>query len=387
MFVRSWIGLGLAREIVFLPLQHDPMISAPTLFVDSDAIAANWLLLDSWHRAAGGRACGAAVKADAYGVGLNLAAPVLFEVGCRHFFTATIDEAIVLRKLLPEAWISVLNGLTPALAEKNIVPVLNSLGDIERWRRFAYEAEEQVSAVLHVDTGMARLGLDAREFLHLAAHPELLSGISLDFVMTHLVAAEVPQAAQNTDQTVRFRTIEATFPGTRTSLANSAGIFLGARFVSDLARPGYALYGGNPTPGHKNPMRSVIRLAAPVIQVRDIPVGASVGYNATWVATRKTRVATLGIGYADGILRAASGRLVARHRGVRIKQIGRISMDLMTFDVTEHPDIGPGSILNLLDDTITIETMAKAAETSGYEILTSLGKRYRRVLEHGYRGA
>jgi len=363
------------------------MISSPTLFVDPAAIASNWRALDARHRQAGGGACGAAVKANAYGVGLELAAPTLFGAGCRHFFTATLDEAFLLRKLLPEVWIAVLNGFAPEAAGANIRPVLNSLGDVERWARAAREQGREIPAVLHVDTGMSRLGLDTAEFARLVEEPGLLKGIMLDFVMTHLVAAEVPEAAQNDDQAVRFEAVRMAFPRVKASFANSAGIFRGARFASDLARPGYALYGGNPTPGSKNPMRNVVRLAAPVLQVRDISAGASVGYNATWVAARKSRIATLGVGYADGILRAASGRLVARHQGVAVPQVGRISMDLIMFDVTGHPEIEAGSVLDLLDDAVTIETMADAVGTSGYEVLTSLGARYRRVAEPGYTGA
>ena len=336
-----------------------------------------------------GAAMGAAVKADAYGLGASAVAPALQAAGCRHFFVAHLEEALSLRPLLPDAWIAVLNGAPPgeetAFIHHGLRPVLNGLGDIARWQMTARNAGHPLRAVLHVDTGMARLGLDKTEFARLSTAPDLLDGISLDYVMSHLVSAEQPDAEENQAQARRFAAIRNVFPGIPASFANSAGIFLGPTFCSDLARPGYALYGGNPTPDRPNPMRNAVRLTAPILQVREIPAGETVGYNATWKAPRPSRIATLGIGYADGFPRALSNATCAFAEGADfdghpVPLVGRVSMDLITFDVTDFPMIGAGSRLELLGPRRGIDALARDAGTSGYEILTSLGHRYRRVI-------
>jgi alanine racemase len=355
----------------------------PTLEIDLAAIVANWRSLRERH----GAATGAAVKANAYGLGAADVAPALHAAGCRHFFVATLDEALALRPLLPEASIMVLNGAMPGSEAEfiahDLIPVLNSLDDLARWQLAARQAGQSLRAVLHVDTGMARLGLDEREFALLRAEPHRLEGISLDYVMSHLAAAEQPDSPQNEAQRARFAAIRAAFPSVRASLANSSGIFLGPGFASDLARPGYALYGGNPTPGRPNPMRNVARLTAPVLQVRQIGPGDSVGYNATWRAARPSRIATIGIGYADGFLRSLSNATSALggFDAKPIPLVGRVSMDLINFDVTDFPAIVPGSLLKLIGPGRDVDALARDAGTSGYEILTSLGSRYRRVVK------
>ncbi len=373
------------------------MIAAdtPILRIDPAAIAANWRRLHAQNRGITPQvATGAAIKANAYGVGVEIAAPALAEAGCRHFFTATLDEAIALRALLPDIWIAVLNGIPRGAASEflahHLHPVLNTLPDLADWQRVA-TAPTAPAALLHLDTGMARLGLDADDIAQLIDNPARLGGIRLDYIMSHFAAAEIQDAPSNHAQSAHFAATYAQLTRAwgqrpKTSLANSAALFLGPLAASDLARPGYALYGGNPTPLSPNPMRPVLHLAAPVLQIREIPRSAAVGYNATWTAPRRTRVATIAIGYADGIFRAASNRLTARHRGATIEQIGRVSMDSLTFDVTDHPEIERGSLLTLLDDVQTIETLAVQAGTSGYEVLTRLGPRYRRVVEPLYSG-
>lgn len=354
-----------------------------TLTIDTASIAANWRALAARHAGAGGGATAAAVKADAYGLGAALVARALAEAGCRHFFTACLDEAISLRAALPDRWIAVIAGC-PAGAEQTFIghdlrPVLNSLDDCARWQNAARNAGHALPALLHIDTGMARLGLDAAEFARLRAEPQRLDGIALDYVMSHLVSSELPDAAENGRQALRFAELRAAFPGVATSFANSSGIFLGPDFGSDLARPGYALYGGNPTPGQKNPMRPVVALAAPILQIRAIAAGETVGYNATWRAERAARIATIGVGYADGLPRSLADRMTARLNGRKIRLVGRVSMDLMTFEVTDHPEIAPGSMLELIGPGHDIDDLAHEAGTNGYEILTSLGRRYRRI--------
>ncbi len=352
----------------------------PTLTIDPGAVAANWQALADRHA---GEVAGV-VKADAYGLGAALIAPALAAAGCRSFFVATLDEALSLRALLPAARIAVLNGCPPGeertMHAHRLIPVLGSLASCMRWRAAAGD-DSAPPSFLHVDTGMNRLGLDRDEAAHLIAHPDRLDGLGLTHVMTHLIAAEEPDAAENAAQLGRFAAFAAGFPWLRTSLANSSGLFLGPTFVSDLARPGYALYGGNPTPQGANPMRPAITLAAPVLQIRAIAAGETVGYNGTWRAARPSRIATIGVGYADGLPRSLSNRLTARWQGKIIPVAGRLSMDLTTFDVTDHPALAPGDVIDVIGPGHDIDAIAAEAGTIGYEILTSLGPRYRRVVK------
>ena len=349
------------------------------LTVDPAAVVANWRALAA--RAAPGTAA-AMVKADAYGLGASVLAPALAEAGCRHFFVATPDEALALRGRLPGAFLAVLGGLWPGaegdFIAADIVPVLNDLDEIDRWRAAAGNAGRALPALLHVDTGMSRLGLDAAGLARLAADPARLAGIELRYVMTHLLAAEVPDDPANAAQAARFAAACAMLPPAGRSFANSSGLFLGPAFASDLARPGAALWGINPTPGRENPMRPVLRLRARVLAVREIPPGATVGYNATFTAGRAARIATAAIGYADGWRRALSNTGSAGFDGARLALVGRVSMDLTTFDVTEHPGVRPGAWLDLIGPGQDVDAVAAAAGTNGYEILTGLGPRIAR---------
>ena len=350
------------------------------LTIDLAAIVANWRLLRDRHPSG---PTGAVLKADAYGTGALPVARALSDAGCQHFFVATLDEAQALRDTIPDATLIVLGGLLTGAEEDHaahgLVPALGSLEEIEAWSSLARQLGRALPAFVHVDTGMSRLGLDARALTILAADHARLTGINVHHVMSHLVSAEEPGNPLNTLQRDRFRVARAGLPAARASLVNSAGMFLGPSFGFDLARPGAALYGVNPTPGQPNPMASVVTLTAPVLAVRDIPAGATVGYNATWTAARPTRIATLGVGYADGWHRAHSNTGTACFDGHPVPLVGRVSMDLTTFDVTDHPAIQPGSWLELLGPHRTVDDAARAANTIGYEILTALGRRYRRV--------
>lgn len=350
------------------------------LTVDLGAIVANWRDLAARHAAAGGGAVAGVVKADGYGLGAGPVGRALAGAGCRHFFVAHPAEGIALRAAIgPGPMIAILNGFAPGEdAGAGIVPVLNGLPDIA-----AHAASGRSGpAILHLDTGMGRLGLDAAEQAALAAAPGRLGGMELRYVMTHLASADAPAHPLNAAQAARFAEAAARIaPGVPRSLANSSGLFLGPGFASDLARPGSALYGINPIPGAPNPMRVALRLRAPVLQVRAIPPGATVGYGATWTAPRPSRIATVAAGYADGYPRALSGREVAGLvAGRSVPLVGRVSMDLITFDVTEAPEVRPGDMVELIgpEAGLTPDDLALAAGTIGYEILTSLGARYRR---------
>lgn len=353
------------------------------LRIDLGAIVENWRLLAA--RAAPGAVAGV-VKANAYGLGADKVAPALQAAGCRHFFVAHLAEGVALRTALgPGPMIAVLNGFAPgADGDAALVPVLNSLGDVRTHAAAGRAAGQARRALLHLDTGMARLGLDAGEQARLADDHALLAGLDLLYVMTHLACADEPDHPLNAEQAARFASACASLPKLKRSFANSSGLFLGSDYASDLARPGCALYGINPSPGAANPMRPVIRLEAPVLQIRDIPAGASVGYGASHTAARASRIATIAVGYADGYLRSLSGQGVAAYRDMILPMVGRVSMDLITLDVTEAPSLNPGDTVTLMGGAApSPDDLAARAGTIGYEILTSLGARYRRVYGAG----
>ncbi len=343
------------------------------LDIDLGAIQHNWRLLDALHP---GETAGV-VKADAYGLGAAQVGPALAAAGCRMFFTAHLAEAVALRAVLPGHKIAVLNGLFPHRADEflayDLIPVLGSLGEVADWRA----AARVLPCFLHLETGMHRLGLTLAELAVLAEDKSRLDGLSLEYVITHLVAADAPGDAVNERQKRLFRELAQQFPGVKTSIGNSSGMFLGADFHADLARPGAALYGINPTPGRPNPMRHVVTLTAPILQIHDLEPGETVGYSGEWRAARHSRIATLGVGYADGYHRALANKATAYFDDTPIPLVGRVSMDLTTFDVTDVP-ARPGDMLTLLGPRHDADALAAQAGTSGYEILTSLGGRFER---------
>jgi alanine racemase len=281
---------------------RQPIHPGALLSIDLGAICDNWRMLQS--RLAGAD-CAAVVKADAYGLGATKVAPALYEAGCRHFFVAHLDEAIVLRPFLhPNAALYVLHGpqpgAEPEFVRHGLIPVLNSLPQLAAWRSLAAKLTQRLPAILQVDTGMARLGLSSQELNAVADDPEQLRGIDLRYVMSHLASAEDHSTPANRAQLERFRAALARLPSTRASFANSSGIFLGPDYHFDLARPGAALYGVAPVAGAANPMRPVVRLQGRVIQTRIIEAGTPVGYSHTWSAPRRSCIATVPVGYADG---------------------------------------------------------------------------------------
>lgn len=354
------------------------------LTIDLGALVANYRLLKSRVGAAD---CAAAIKADAYGLGAARAAPALFAAGCRHFFVATLAEAIALRPTVPQAEIYVLSGPLGGDAAEfhshRLIPVLNSRPQIELWRAWC-AAEGPAPAALHVDTGMSRLGLSPPELDWVVADPAALAAIPLPLLMSHLACSEEPANPMNAVQLSRWRaTLDRLLPllprRPILSFANSSGIFLGGEFHFDLVRPGAALYGINPTPTASNPMRQVVGLKARIIQTRQIDRDQTVGYGAHR-STRATRLATLGLGYADGMPRSLSHVGAAYVGGIRTPFVGRVSMDLITIDVGEVPAglAEPGAWVEILGPSQSADALAAAAGTIGYEILTSLGRRYQR---------
>ncbi|MBW4024141.1 MAG: alanine racemase [Proteobacteria bacterium] len=350
------------------------------LEIDLDAIAANWRLLRDRHGP--DRATAGVLKADGYGLGAVAVAKRLHAEGCRHFFTAHLMEAVEIRPLLPDSMLCVLHGLGPGEEETfilhDIAPALGTLGEIEAWAAAARARGRRLPALLHIDTGMNRTGLSPVELERLTARAELLAPLDILFVMTHLVAADTPGAPMNAIQAEVFAAAAARFPGTRRSFANSSGIFLGPRFASDLARPGAALYGVNPTPGDANPMAPVARLRARIMQLRDVPAGEGVGYDHQWISPRPSRIATLPVGYADGYHRVLGDRAEVGLGGQLCPVVGRVSMDLITIDVTDCPAAAIGDWCEVIGPAVPVERLATLAGTNAYEVLTSLGRRFHR---------
>ena len=342
-----------------------------TVRVDLDALARNFRMLRERSKPGD---CAAVVKADAYGLGVERVANRLLREGCRRFFVATLAEAEQLRKLAPDAEIGVFEGAltstVTALARIEARPVLNTLEQIERWAG-------KGRALLHLDTGMNRLGLRAADVAALAQRPDLLAALELDFVMTHLACADEPAHPLNAEQLARFEQLRAVVPGVRSSIGNSAGTLLDAAYRGDLARPGIALYGGNPFSDRPNPMEAVVSLTAPILQLDDVAEPATVGYGATYVANPPARIAILGIGYADGYPRNLGNCGTAAVAGQRVPVVGRVSMDLIALDVSAVPReaVIVGAAAELIGPTVGVDEVAAAAGTISYEILTGLGRR------------
>jgi alanine racemase len=358
----------------------DPESTGGTLTVNLSAIDQNWRTL---ARMIVPGECAAVVKTNAYGLGLEPVTRTLASAGCKTFFVADLGEARRVRACTEEATIYVLNGFayegSSAFVELRARPVINSMTELAEWDAFVAAQLWRGGAALHVDTGMNRLGISAAEAAAVAPRVQMENhGISL--LMSHLACAEIAEHPLNNVQTRLFREIRTLYPGVPTSLANSSGIFLGDWTHCDLVRPGAALYGVNPTPGNPNPMRSVVELTARILQVREIGAGETVGYGALWTAKRPTRLAVAAIGYADGLMRSGSGTdrggaaIVA---GKRCPFAGRISMDLVCLDITESPqgEVRRGDIATFIGSGVSIDDVANAAGTIGYEILTRLGRR------------
>jgi len=362
-----------------------PHARAAILTVDLAAIAANYRLVREKSAPA---LCGAAIKANAYGLGMAAIAPVLAANGCRHFFVANLDEALALRNILPEAAIFILNGLdartATEIAVNRLTPVLNTLQEVEAWGHFAARQAAPPPAALHIDTGLNRLGLGMDAMAILKERPALLGAFPLSLVLSHLACADQPEHPLNEKQRGQFSRAAMQLPPGQTpllSLSGSSGVFLSPAYHFGLTRPGAALYGLRPSASQPNPMRPVIRLQAPVLQVRHIDSGMTVGYGATHRFKEPSRVATIGIGYADGIMRTLGNRGIVHFAGQPAPIVGRVSMDLLTVDIGHLPDaaVTPGGYADLIGPEQSADDFATAAGTIGYEILTALGQRYRRV--------
>ncbi len=361
----------------------EPTQAGGVLTIDLHAIRSNYRRLVV---AAAGAEVAGVVKADGYGLGAVPVARALWVEGCRTFFVAQFSEALELKSALPPtALILVLNGIPSgsetACIAAGILPVLNSLQQVKSWGAAAAGQDRLLPAALQVDSGMSRLGLSDSEVEVLMNEPDRLRGIDLVLVMSHLACADEPEHPANAAQRDRFVRLSEALPQTRRSLANSAGIFLGSAYHFDLVRPGIALYGAHPTGAGRNPMQPVVKLEARIIQIREIPSEAGIGYGFSQVATGPMRLATVGIGYADGWHRCLGGRRSAVWYGdQRLPIVGRISMDSIIVDASGAGagDLKPDDLVELIGPHQTLEAIATAAGTISYEILTSLGRRFER---------
>ena len=362
-------------------------LAGAVLTIDLVAVKENWRRLKA---RAGDAECGAAIKGNAYGLGVAPVAKALWEAGCRSYFVARPKEGEELRAILPGATIYVLDGLFKGRAEfyakLELQPALISIDEAREWAAFGRVYGRKLPCAIHVDTGINRLGFSIPELDQLLADSFTMEGLNVGLVMSHLACADEPSHPLNARQASAFRAVRAKFPGVPGSLANSSGIFLGADFTHDLVRPGIALYGGNPTLDVANPMHAVAILEGSVMQLRNVAAGDTVGYSATWQAKQPGRIAILGAGYKDGVPRSLSSRAQDGPaqvfiNGRRCPIIGRVSMDMMAIDVSALPEgsVARGTRAEIIGRNIAIDEAAGWAGTISYELLTRLGSRYARL--------
>jgi alanine racemase len=364
-------------------------LAGAVLSIDLAALQTNYKTLAK----KAGVDCGAAIKGNAYGLGLEPVAKALNDAGCKTYFVARPKEGEELRALLPQATIYVLDGLFPGQAEfyaiNTLRPALISIEEAQEWAAFGRQYGTHLPCALHVDTGINRLGLSMQDFHALTLDKFLMKGLNISLLMSHLACADSPDHPLNIKQQKRFREVRAILPNVPASLSNSSGIYLGKAYAHDLVRPGVALYGGNPIAPRKNPMKPVAHLGGTILQIRDVKKGETIGYSATWKAPRDSRIAILGAGYKDGVPRLLSskqkdGPAQVWVGGKRCPIVGRVSMDMMGIDVTEvkPSKLARGDRAEIFGHKISIDEAAGWAGTISYELLTRLGSRYARVYSH-----
>lgn len=350
----------------------------PTLEINVSALRSNYRLLKSRHAK---NSIAAVVKANAYGLGVGEVGLALWAEGCRDFFVATLEEGIELRSILPEVRIGVFQGLFAGEEQEfsyhRLIPVLNDVAQAERFVKSELRHTSK-NIMLHVDTGMTRLGLSESDL----KHPVLakLQTFNPVMIISHLACANTPEHAKNSEQLARFETALKYFPDAKASLANSAGVFLPQEFHFDIARTGCALYGINPADG-KNPMQHVATLSAPILQIRELDRDETVGYGATVSATMGSRVAIVALGYADGYFRSLSGQGHAYIAGYKVPLLGRVSMDMVAVDISAIPPqkISEDSRVEFINELQTVDDIANQCNTIGYEVFTRIGRRVKRV--------
>lgn len=357
------------------------------LTIDLAAVRANWLHIAS---ISSGASAAGVIKANAYGLGAVQVGRTLYEAGCREFFFANIDEALAARTFLPlESFIYVLGGARVGdekkFIEANLIPVLCSMWAVKNWARQNADLNSFAPSAIKINTGMTRFGLDMSELQALCNEGTLIKAINPILFMSHLACADEPQHPLNITQQENFIKcipwIRKKLPNVRLSLANSSGIFLDKSLHYDLVRPGAALYGLNPQPGRPNPMRSVLKLSLPIIQIRTLDENATLGYGAEAYLEKGKRVAVVAGGYADGLHRTIGRQPEGELCGQQVKSVGRISMDVTMFDISDvrlPTEELLGRSIEVINDNLSLEYLTRKNNLLGYEVLTSLGGRYKR---------
>ena len=367
-----------------MPLVDNHKISNSFLEINIDSIIHNYQLINN---KVGNTECAAVLKADAYGMGASVIAKALDKAGCSTFFVATIDEGIELRACFSknENQIAVLSGLLEGSEDifysNKLTPVLNDTEQIKKWAIYNKQKKISAPSILHIDTGMNRLGLTINELYDIIKKPTELKELHVEWIMSHLACGDQPCDMMNEKQLSVFLNAKKEFPNVKASLANSAGVFLGQSYHLDMVRPGIALYGSGSGSMHSKPLKQVIKLYSRILQIRTLSTGASVGYGASYRVSEATRVATVGLGYADGYLRSLSNCSWVFFNGLRLPVIGRISMDYITIDITQiaSEKIKTGDFIEIIGDKFTLDDLATVANTVPHELLTRLGTRHHRI--------
>jgi alanine racemase len=354
--------------------------------IDLQAVASNYKKLVNISKSG---QCAAVIKADAYGLGAEALTPTIANQGCQTFFTAYIDEGISLRKTLKQmnhnARIYVLNGFFPKceslFVEHDLTPVLCTVEQIHLWQAHARTLNRPLAAALHVDTGMRRTGIPYHDFWNLIDTPDTFQGIALSLIISHLACSDHLNHPHNERQLEKAKKIHERLPTVPFSLSNSGGIFLSSDYHFNLTRSGMAIYGMNPTPYKENSMAPVLSLWSRIYQVQDVNEGQSIGYGQSYYTQAPAKIATLALGYADGYPWQATPESSVMISGYPARIVGRISMDLMTVDVTNIPNhlVVPGAWAQVVGDHLSIDEIAKMSKTIPYEVLLGLGKRFHRV--------
>ena len=359
-----------------------PPAAPLALVIDLEALAHNYRILCEELKK--GALCAASIKANAYGMGLKEVAMRLYQEGCRHFFIAYLPEAIELQYFIgKDSFIYVLSGFRPGdedvYEQYNVIPVLGDLAQVQAWNSFAQGKQQCLRAALHFDTGITRTGLVPQtvrklELSHFS-HTEIIC------VMSHLACPYQPAHPMNEIQRLAFDELRHRFPFAMGSLANSGGIFLDPSYHYDMVRPGLA-FTGCPTsvPARQSKLKPVVKAYAQILQINQIQRGESVGYDTTFIARRESRIATIGVGYGDGYFRCLSNCGELYFKGYRVPVVGRVSMDLLTVDVTDLPvdQVNCGEWMELFGDNLKADEVAKKAGTVSYELFTRLGPRFER---------
>lgn len=362
----------------------DALTYSGILTIDLDAIAENYKTLANFVKPT---KCAAVIKADAYGLGGTKICQTLYESGCRFYFAAQLIEALALKKVLPsDANIAVLNGIQTGTeklaAEAGIIPVLNSWESICHWKSICQEKSQRFPAIIQIDTGMCRLGLDQDELEKLIDDPSIFKIANIELIISHLALSDEPSSAANASQLNRLQNALAKLPSCEVAISASGGIFLGHSFHLDMVRPGIALYGVAPHDNISSTLiKPVMTLDARVIQTRHVKAGSAVGYGGSFVTSRPSIITTISVGYADGLHRSLGNKGSVYFNNHRLPIVGRVSMDSITVDATDLAENAPksGDLIEIIGKNQSLDDIARDANTIAYEILTSLGHRYKRI--------